>query len=138
MGKSYSELILLPTFVERFEYLKLDGEIGADKFGYARILNQEFYRSVLWKEFRRRLVVRDNGCDMALEDYPIQGSVYVHHINPLTLDDLRYQTDACFDPDNCVCVSFKTHQAITYGLPIDTSAYEPMVARRPNDQAPWR
>lgn len=138
MSKSYSELIKIPTFEERFEYLKLDGGIGEDVWGMLRTLNQQFYTSYDWRTFRNRIVVRDNGCDMAFPDYPIMGNVYVHHINPLTPNDLLYGTEACFDPENVVCVSFNTHQSITYGLPLNMRMYAVPVERKPNDQAPWR
>lgn len=138
MSKSYSELIKIPTFEERFEYLKLDGTIGEDTFGMLRMLNQQFYSSQQWRTFRNKIVVRDNGCDMAFPDYPINGNAYVHHINPLTPYDLMYGADSCFDPENVVCVSFNTHQAITYGLPLNMRMYTVPVERKPNDQAPWR
>lgn len=138
MSKLYSELIEIPTFEERFEYLKLDGTIGEDTFGMMRRLNQDFYTSKEWREFRNRIIVRDNGCDLAMPGYEIMGNIYVHHLNPLTPADLLHGSSACFDPENCVCVSFGTHQSITYGLPLNASMYEPPVERRPNDQAPWR
>lgn len=138
MSKCYSELIDIPTFEGRYEYLKLDGNIGEDTFGHLRMLNQQFYQSKQWREFRNRIIFRDNGCDMGLEDYPIGGNVYVHHINPLTPNDLLHGTSACFDPENCITVSFQTHQGITYGAPIENIIQPEPVIRRPNDQAPWK
>ena len=137
MKKTYSELILLPTFEERYEYLKLDGHVGEDTFGFDRYLNQAFYRSTEWKRIRREIIVRDNGCDLAHPDRAIVGPIYIHHINPISMKDLTDQTDYLRDPENLVCVSYNTHQAIHYG---STELLTPteLVERRPNDTCPWK
>lgn len=136
MNKTYSELIRLPTFLERYRYLKLGGRIGEDTFGYDRYLNQTLYRSAEWKRFRREIIVRDEGCDLGCEGYEIYGNILVHHINPITLEDVLNRDPKIFDPENVICVSHNTHNAIHYG---DESLLitEPIV-RRPNDTCPWK
>ena len=134
--KSYSGLILLPTFKERFEYLNLSGKPGNETFGFDRYLNQRFYVSREWQQFRAKVISRDEGCDLGMPDRPIQGKVIIHHINPLTLEDFEEQSDALFDMDNVICVSHNTHNAIHYGdfslIPKDP------IERKPNDTCPWR
>lgn len=134
--KSYRNLILLPTIEERYEYLKLTGKVGEDLFGFDRYLNQAFYTSTEWRQFRYRMIARDSGCDMAHQDYPISGRVILHHLNPLTVEDFENSSDALFDPNNVVCVSESTHEAIHYG-DISLLPAEPLV-RAPNDTCPWR
>lgn len=137
MIKTYSELISLPTFKERFEYLKIGGAIGKETFGVNRYLNQEIYHSTWWcKEVRPKIIVRDNGRDLALDGYDIFGPVYIHHINPLTLEDIEESKPIVYDPENLVCVSFLTHQAIHYGS-FDRVPALP-TERKPNDTIPWR
>lgn len=134
--KSYRNLILLPTFEERYEYLKLASTVGESTFGFDRYLNQEFYTSREWRQFRYKMIARDEGCDMAMEGYPIGGRVILHHINPLTVYDFENSTDALFDPDNVICVSEAVHQAIHFG---DESLLPATpIERRPNDTIPWR
>ncbi len=134
--KSYRNLILLPSFDDRYEYLKLQGVVGESTFGFDRYMNQHFYTSREWRQFRNKIIARDDGCDMGLEDYPIAGRVIIHHINPLTVEDFENLTDALFDPDNVICVSENTHQAIHYG---DVSLLPaPPIVRAPNDTCPWR
>ena len=135
--KTYSELITLPTFIERFNYLKLQGEVGMETFGFDRWLNQVFYSSKEWKDFRRDMIIRDMGCDLGIEDREIQGAIFLHHINPITIDDIRYRRiEKLLNPENVICVSFTTHQAIHYG---DESLLisEP-IERNRNDTCPWR
>lgn len=136
MIRTYSDLIKLPTFEERYLYLKLDGVVGEDTFGFARYLNQAFYRSPEWRKIRRDVIIRDNGCDMALEDEPIVGRIYVHHLNPITPEDLENRSPKLFDMENLVSVSYNTHQAITYG--IDSLVHRQNIERAPNDTCPWR
>ena len=135
-AKSYSNLILLPTFVDRYNYLKVQGTVGESLFGFDRYLNQEFYTSREWRQFRYRMIARDEGCDLGLQGYPIGGRIILHHINPLTVDDFVMSSDLLFDPDNVICVSERTHEAIHYGdeslLPAGP------LTRRPNDTCPWR
>lgn len=137
MNKSYREMILLPTFEERYHYLKITGKVGDRTFGGSRILNQELYRNdPEWRSVRREVIIRDNGCDLAVEGRDIGKYIIVHHINPITDDDILNRRPFLFDPDNLVCVSRKTHEAIHYGdeslLVIER---EP---RRPYDTCPWR
>lgn len=136
MTRTYSELSKLSTFKERFDYLKLNGKVGEDTFGHSRFLNQDFYSSPEWRRTRRNIIVRDNGCDMGLEGYSIQGRIYVHHINPITIDDILERRPCLFDPENLICVSSMTHEAITYGIE-DMLPTDPVI-RRPNDTCPWR
>lgn len=134
--KSYRNLILLPTLEERYNYLKLTGQVGEATFGFDRYLNQEFYTSREWRQFRYKMIARDEGCDMGLLDYPIGGRVILHHINPLSIEDFENSSDLLFDPDNVICVSELTHNAIHFGdatlLPADP------ILRTPNDTIPWR
>ena len=136
MHRTYSELIILPTFEERFEYLKLNGRVGEELFGYNRYLNQIFYQGELWKSIRRKIIIRDNGCDLGCEGYDIRGAVYVHHMNPITLEQLKNNDPCLVDPENLICCSFMTHEAITYG---DISLLpHPLIERKPNDMCPWK
>ena len=135
--KSYSELIKIPTYKERFEYLKLDGIVGKDTFGYDRYLNQAFYNSPEWRRFRRDMIIRDNGCDLACEGYEIQGKIILHHINPITQDDLiSRRRDVLFDPENIICVTHNTHNAIHYG-DANLLIIGP-IERVANDTCPWK
>ena len=136
--KSYSALLTLPTFEERFHYLKLDGDIGKETFGYDRYLNQVFYSTLEWKNYRRDMIVRDMGCDLGIPDREIQGIIILHHINPISMADIRQRNlDILLNPENVICVSHKTHNAIHYG---DESILTPssLVERKPNDTCPWR
>lgn len=135
--RSYHELIRLPTFQERFDFLKLGGVIGKSTFGFERQLNQALYSSYEWQRFRKNVIVRDNGCDLAMEGRDILGDrIIIHHINPLTLDDLRNRSFAIFDMDNVVCTSFNTHEAIHFG---DASLLpKEHQERKPNDTCPWK
>lgn len=136
-SKSYSELASLATFEERFEYLKLNGQVGQDTFGFNRYLNQDFYKSKEWKQVRSFVIARDNGCEMGLQGYPIKGQIYVHHINPISDEDICNSTDLLLNPENLVCVSLELHNAIHYG---DNSIVKKnnIVERGPNDTCPWR
>lgn len=134
--KTYSEMILLPTYNERFRYLKLDGKVGADTFGLDRYLNQVFYRSAEWKRIRDMVIVRDNGCDLGIPELPIYGKVIIHHMNPLSVDDiLNDDPEYMMNPEYLVCVSHSTHNAIHYG---DASQLQEYIPRRANDTAPWK
>lgn len=135
-NKCYSELIQMRTFQERFEYLKCDGFIGETTFGGHRYLNQILYNSDRWKKVRREVIIRDNGFDLAHPDYPIGGNIYVHHLNPITIDDILEEHYCVFDPNNLISTSFQTHNAIHYGSE-EMLVKEP-VTRRPNDTCPWK
>ena len=134
--RTYSELIRLPTFEERFRYLKLDGLVGKDTFGFDRYLNQEFYRSKEWKEVRDFVIVRDNGCDLSMDGYEIVGRIYIHHMNPISVNDIVHSSDFLLNPDYLICMSHNTHNAVHYGDE-DLLVTAP-VERRKNDTCPWK
>ncbi len=115
MFKSYSELRQLQTFEERFEYLKLGGTVGRRTFGFDRYLNQSFYNSREWKRVRNDIIVRDGACDLGIPDRAIYGKIIVHHITPITIDDVEQGADCLFNPDNLICTSHNTSEAIHYG-----------------------
>lgn len=134
--RTYRELSRLKTFDERFEYLKLNGFVGEETFGYDRYLNQLLYKSPEWRSLRRDIIIRDNGCDLGLEGHDIQGMIIVHHMNPISVDDLKDFSNDVINPEYLICVSSLTHKAIHYSnkdllpnLPID---------RRPGDTCPWK
>lgn len=134
--KTYSDLILLPTFKERFEYLKLSGSVGKDTFGFDRYLNQQFYRTSEWKKVRDAVIIRDNGCDLGVEGYEIHDRIIIHHMNPITANDIIKHSDWIVDPNQLICTSFRTHNAIHYG-DISLIDKQPTI-RKPNDTCPWR
>lgn len=136
--RTYSELITLPTFEERFKYLQLNGKVGKDTFGFDRIFNQLFYTSGEWREIRHHIIIRDNGCDLGVPGYEIPEGVkiFIHHMNPITIDDIRDATEYLLNPDFLITTIHNTHQAIHYGdmkmlttTPITRSRY---------DTCPWR
>lgn len=136
--KSYTELSKLTTFEERLDYLSTHQNVGAPTFDFHRYLNQRFYQSPQWKSVRDKVIIRDNGCDMGLQDYPINGRVYIHHINPITEDELIHgDEDKLLNPENLICVSFATHNAIHYGDKGYAEAQN-VIERKPNDTIPWR
>lgn len=141
MKKSYDELMELKTFEERFNYLKCPGKIGDDTFGYDRWINQKFYTSQQWRNFRNRIIVRDDGCDMALADYRIPDGelVVIHHINPMTVDDIINRNPMIFDENNVVCVSDSTHKALHYGDLSSIGIISGLDGERTqNDTSPWK
>lgn len=136
MIRTYTELISIPTFIERYRYLKLNGKVGEELFGYARYLNQVFYQSTEWRKIRRQIIIRDSGCDLAVEGHDIFGTIYVHHMNTLTLEQIRQNDPCLMDPENLICVSRLTHDAITLG---DESLLQTdPIIRKPNDMCPWK
>ena len=134
--KTYSELMTLPTFEERYNYLRLKGNVGEETFGFDRYLNQKFYRSAEWKRIRDYVIVRDNGCDLGIEDRAIRSKILIHHMNPVTVTDIRYATDALLNPEYLICVSHDTHNAIHYGD--EDKLMKLPIARTPNDTCPWK
>lgn len=134
--KTYSELISIPTYLGRFEYLKIGGSVGKSTFGYDRYLNQILYHSAEWKRFKRDIILRDNGCDLAHEDYEIHGNIIVHHINPITVEDVLNRNPMVFDPENAISTVLNTHNAIHYGDK-DLLLLDPVI-RTQNDTCPWR
>lgn len=135
--KTYSELITIPDFRKRFEYLKLDGSVGINTFGSLRYLYEDFLHSHEWRMFRRSIIIRDNACEMGLEDYPIAGFIYLHHINPIRPEDLeKHFEETLMNPENIISVSFNLHNAIHYG---NFELISPDITiRTPNDTCPWR
>ena len=134
--KTYSDLILLPTFEERFEYLRLDGRVGEDTFGFDRYLNQLFYRSYEWRKIRDYVIVRDNACDLGVEGHDIYGKVLIHHMNPIRAKDIELRTNLLLDPEYLICVTHNTHNAIHYGD--ENLIIKAPIERRPNDTCPWK
>lgn len=134
--RCYRELIRLKTFDERFEYLKLKGIVGEATFGYDRYLNQLLYTSGEWRRIRRDIILRDNGCDLAVEGYDILDTIIVHHMNPISVEDLIDFSEDVINPEYLICVSHDTHNAIHYG---DESLLtrEP-IERKPGDTCPWK
>lgn len=134
--RTYSELILLPTFEERFEYLRLNGIVGADTFGFDRYINQLFYRSQRWKSVRNKIIIRDNGCDLGVEGYDIYGRIIIHHMNPLLVKDFVNETEFLLNPEYLIATTHNTHNAIHYG---DVSLLPTApIERRQNDTCPWK
>lgn len=138
MIKRYSDLIKLETFQERFDYLYIGGVVGAKTFGDERYLNQLFYNSSEWKRLRNKIIIRDDGCDLGIPGREIKDSKYIriHHIDPITIDDIRDRTPKLFDPDNLITCLWQTHQAIHY-TGWDGCLKDP-VERKPWDTCPWR
>lgn len=137
MVRSYSELISLETFIERYLYLKLNGKVGEDTFGFDRYLNQEFYqKDDEWKRVRNHVIIRDLGCDLGVKGREIQGKILVHHLNPIAKEDILLRTRRLLDPENLICTTKQTHDAIHYGD--ENLLIKDPVERRPNDTCPWR
>lgn len=134
--KTYSELITLPTFEERFKYLQLDGVVGEDTFGFDRYLNQQFYQSPEWRAIRRQIIIRDNGCDLGIEGRNIQTRIIIHHLNPITKDDILRMSDMVTNPEYLICTCKRTHDAIHYGD--DNLIIKDPIERSKNDTSPWR
>lgn len=134
--RTYTELSQLYSLEDRFEYLRLNGEVGEELFGYARYLNQEFYHGAKWRDVRSKVIIRDRGYDLGVEGWKIVGNIYVHHMNPVTLQQLKDNDPILWDPENLICCSYDTHQAVTWGDP--KLLPQPIIVRRPNDTCPWR
>ena len=134
--RTYSEIITLKTYEERFDYLKIGGQVGRETFGYDRYLNQILYNTKQWKKFRREIVIRDNACDLACEGYEINYRILVHHINPITVEDIINRNPMIFDPENAITTTHRTHNAIHYGDK-NLLMLQP-TERTPNDTCPWR
>lgn len=134
--RTYSELCELETFEDRFEYLRLGGAVGQETFGFERYLNQVFYKSREWRSLRDQVILRDNACNLGVEGYDIIGRVYVHHMNPITPEDIRNRSSFLLDPEFLICTTHNTHEAITFGdasllikLPVERTRY---------DTCPWK
>lgn len=134
--KTYSELSRLATFEERYQYLRLDGIVGKETFGFDRYLNQVFYRSQQWKSIRDSVIIRDNGCDLGVEGHEIHGRIIIHHMNPITIKDIENESEFLLNPEFLICTVHNTHNAIHYG---DENLLIRMpVERYKNDTCPWR
>lgn len=134
--RTYTELAKLPTYEERFAYLRLDGTVCDETFGNDRYLNQILYKSPRWRKVRREVIIRDNGCDLGVEGYEIRGRIIVHHMNPITLDDIIHERDSVFNPEYLICTVHNTHNAIHYGD--ESLLVTAPIERAKNDTCPWR
>ena len=134
--RTYSELCQLSTFEDRFDYLRLNGSVGKDTFGFDRYLNQQFYRSREWKRIRDLVILRDNGRDLGVEGYEIRGRILIHHINPISVEDIYTMSDLLMNPEYLICVSHRTHNAIHYGD--ESLIITAPIERTQNDTCPWR
>lgn len=135
--KTYSDLLKMPTFDERFNYLKLNGIPAHETFASHRYINQRFYQSQEWKSTRDKIIIRDNGCDLGVSGYDILGKIYIHHINPITEDELIHgDQNTLLDPENLICVSFATHNALHYGSKGYLEGLNP-TERKPGDTKGW-
>ena len=134
--RTYSELITLPTFKERYEYLRLGGRVGEDTFGFDRYLNQAFYKSEEWRSIRDHVITRDNGCDLGMEGHEIFGRILIHHMNPIRKEDIINRSDILLNPEYLICTIKNTHDAIHYGE--ESLLVIAPVERRKNDTCPWR
>ena len=134
--KTYTELSRLPTFEERYRYLRLKGAVGQDTFGFDRYLNQIFYRSQRWKAVRDHVIVRDNGCDLGVDGYEIHGRIIIHHMNPITLKDIETESEFLMDPEYLITTVHNTHNAIHYGD--EGLLITAPVERSRNDTCPWK
>ena len=134
--RTYTELISLPTFEDRFEYLRLKGRVGEETFGFDRYLNQAFYKSEEWKSVRDQVILRDNGCDLAMEGREIREKILIHHMNPITKEDIINRSEFLLDPEYLICTIKNTHDAIHYGD--ERLLIKDPIQRRKNDTCPWR
>ena len=134
--RTYTELMKLATFEERYKYLKLVAKVGEETFGFERYLNQQFYHSQEWKSLRSQIIIRDNACDLGIPGREMDKGIIIHHMNPITKDDLIHQSDFLLNPEYLISVSKKTHSAIHSGD--DTMLFGEMVERSKDDTCPWR
>ena len=134
--RTYSQLKRLQTFEERYDYLKLGGAVGEDTFGFDRYMNQNFYRSREWKRVRDEVIMRDNGCDLGVDGHEIRGNILIHHMNPITSEDIRRVSDYLLNPEYLICVTHRTHNAIHYGD--ERLLITAPIERTQNDTCPWR
>jgi len=135
--KTYDDVIKIPTFEERLKYLMLHGKVAKETFGYDRYLNQVLYSCYEWKHIRNQVIIRDCANDLACEGYEIVSKAYIHHINPITIDDILQRNPIVFDMNNLITTSFNTHQIIHYGSDTDVNNLV-LIERKPNDTSPWR
>lgn len=136
MIRTFSELSTIHSFEDRYRYLRLIGSVGAETFGFDRIINQKFYRSKEWKDIRDHVIVRDNGCDLGVEGYEIHGRIYIHHMNPILLKDIETRSEFLLDPEYLITTTHGTHNAIHYGD--ESQLILPPIERSKNDTCPWK
>lgn len=136
-SRSYNELIRYQTFEDRLNYLLLHGSVGTDTFGFDRYLNQMLYHSIEWKRLRQQIIERDLACDLAMDGYEIHSGVLIHHINPITVEDVINHNPIVFDPNNLITTTHATHQIIHYGFKEDVNRLT-VIERQVNDTCPWR
>lgn len=134
--RTYSELITIPTFEERYKYLKLGGKVGEATFGFDRYINQIFYKSEEWRSVRDYVITRDLGCDLAFEGYEIYGRILIHHMNPISKEDILNRSDLLLNPEYLICTAKNTHDAIHYGSE-ELLVVAPII-RTKNDTCPWK
>ena len=134
--RTYRELRRLLTFEERFKYLSLKGHVGESTFGFDRYLNQNLYRSREWKHTRYKVIERDQACDLGIAGYEIEAQILIHHMNPISIEDIEAGNEDIFDPEFLICTTYNTHRAIHFGD--ESLLLKPPVVRRPNDTIPWR
>lgn len=134
--KTYSELRKLKTFEERYDYLKLSGSVGEETFGFDRFINQMFYKSREWKRIRDQIITRDNGCDLGIDGYEIYDRIIIHHMNPISVEDIELQSPFLVNLDYLISTSHSTHNAIHYGDKNLLS--KPLIERHKNDTCPWK
>ena len=135
--KTYSEMLQYVTYEDRLRYLSLDGVPCNETFGPDRWINQKFYMSSEWKRLRNHIIARDYGCDLAIKDLYISGSIYIHHMNPISVDDIVNRTNLLLDPEFLICVTYNTHQMIHYGRAYLNST-RVIIERSKNDLYPWK
>ena len=136
MIRCYTELIIFESFKERFDYLKLDGSVGVSTFGFDRYINQAFYASAFWKKLRDEIIIRDSACDLGILDRPIFGNIRIHHMNPITIEDLELRKDIVINPEYLICVSLNTHNAIHFGN--EKSLHKIPEERKKGDTNLWK
>ena len=134
--RTYSELITLPTFKERYKYLRLNGRVGEETFGFDRWLNQKFYKDPEWLRVRDEVIIRDNGCDLAMPDHEIHSRIIIHHMNPIRKEDILQRSQYLLDPEFLICTIKNTHDAIHYGD--ERLLITGPVERKQNDTCPWK
>lgn len=134
--RTYKELSRIDDFYERFRYLQLRGEVGVSTFGWERFLNQALYKTRRWRKVRDEVIMRDDGCDLGHPDYQIRDRIIIHHMNPITLEDVEEERDEVFDPEFLICTAPMTHNAVHYGD--ENLLPSPLTVRRPWDTCPWR
>ena len=136
IGRTYSELITLPTFEERYQYLRIGGRVGEETFGFDRYLNQIFYKSKEWLSIRDQVIARDNGCDLGIPGREIHRRILIHHMNPITVEDILNRSDFLLNPEYLICTVKNTHDAIHYGD--ENLLNKDPIERTKNDTCPWR